>query len=350
MNFAAIQGLVNGTEQVVFDYTVTGSAVSSIPTGNILNGDEDGWYTIIGRVTTGTSDQGMMIQPNGDATAGNYGGRNIRVIDTTVASETGANFASFGTTGAVAFFVARLYAKSGAVRLFNVYRLGYASGTTINRIHSGAVVWNNTSDVIRSFTFKPDQANGLGVGSRIIVLKSNNFTVGQPMGNITTPYIKGAWVRVGSSVLSAPASSVPFYGLDGNRDVVYLWKISSKSGLNCKLNPNGLTTGIGFQRFYMQNTTIGGSRGTDTNFETGYADDNQESVGEGILFAPTGLIRTALNIYASEMTGTTVTTLYARGHVLSNTTDNITSMIFNATTKNFAAGSVFELYALRPNG
>jgi hypothetical protein len=41
MKIGNLEGLVNGTEQVVFDYEVTGSPVSSISTGNILNGNEE---------------------------------------------------------------------------------------------------------------------------------------------------------------------------------------------------------------------------------------------------------------------------------------------------------------------
>jgi len=77
---------------VVFDYEVTGSAASSIDTGAILNGDVDGWYTIIFRMISAANSNYIKATFNSDGGT-NYGHLGIAASVTTVSSAaaTGGN-------------------------------------------------------------------------------------------------------------------------------------------------------------------------------------------------------------------------------------------------------------------
>jgi hypothetical protein len=360
MNFGNIQGLVNTVEQVVFDYEVTGSAVSSISTGNILNGNEDGWYTIIFRLIAGATTSLEVLQFNGD-TGTNYGhcGINATVAAVSNYSGTGQTGIPFGygaSAGNSEIHVARVYAKSGAVRLVNHLRNYNISGTTIDGFVSMGSVWNNTADNIISLSVS-GTANGLGVGTRIIILKSNNFTNGTPTGVITTPYIKGSWVRVGSQVLGSAASSVTFSGLDGDRDVVYAYSCQYKAsggtlgGALIRLNSDSATN-YGYQFAGATSTTIvAGRDGAQTGFYSGTATSAGAcGYASGIIFAKSGFIRPCVASVMETISGTTVTYMHTFGYSWNNTASNLTTLSVHATTNNFDTGSQFDLYALRPNG
>lgn len=363
MNFGNISGLVNGTEQVVFDHEVTGSAVSSIPTGNILNGDEDGWYTIIYR-HIGVSTVGLGLLFNGDSGT-NYGRRGIRFGDTTVAdtNATGETlgYITFNPTpsGQTAFSVIRLYAKSGSVRLFNVVGFDAISGTTVSDGLVGGGIWNNTADNLVSITVTPDSgSNNIGVGSRMIVLKSNNFTNGTPTGVINTPYIQGSWVEVGTRTLAAKSTSFDFTGLNGDRDVLYLLscQVKSDSGnmgeTGLRFN-NDTGSNYGYQEVYAQNTGITAARYTArTNIN---AACNAWTTGYGgmaniLIFAKSGFNRCTLGSSVQDINGTAIEYLNMDGGTWQNTADVINQITLYTGTDKIAAGSVCRLMALRPNG
>jgi hypothetical protein len=351
--------LVNGTETVVFDNEVTGSAVSSISTGNILNGDEDGWYTVI--VRKNAEDQTSYIRLNGDG-ANNYGLRGISATDTTVADASSTAYSGIytggGGAGSSSFSITKIYAKSGAVRLANTTTAAVVVGTTVTFLYVVGTVWNNTADNIVSMTLACSSGNNLGVGTRMIILKSNNFTGGTPTGVITTPYIQGSWVRVGSQVLTGTTTSVTFSGLDGDRDVIYCLSgvvlgAAGTSGNIAQLHFNSdAGTNYGYQRLTATDTTVAAARGTDTknsltNFTAGYYGHFNH-----LVFAKSGFIRPSINQYIDRVTGTTITQLACYGQSWNNTANNITSMLIDSDygANAFAAGSQFDLYALRPGG
>ena len=358
MNFGNIEGLVSGVESVVFDYEVTGSAVSSISTGNILNGDEDGWYTVIGRMINTSTASNLIMRFNGDSGT-NYGIRGIDASNTTVSDISATGYighylCAAGASESVGMFVARFYAKSGAVRLVNAQRVEYINGTAVSRIRMAGSVWSNTADNIINAVFAADVGNGLGVGTRIIILKSNNFTNGTPTGVINTPYIKGAWVEVGSSVLGGEASSVTFDNLDGDRDVLYRLTYESKAGtgaigtIKIELN-NDTGTNYGYQYLYAINTAVAATRSSAAYLygSVGNTAGDLSSM-DLLLFAKQGFVRPAIQTFTGVVSGTTVTLLGTMGSVYSVTNTNITKMKISQT--NFAAGSQFKLMALRPNG
>jgi hypothetical protein len=358
MKIGNLEGLVNGTEQVVFDYEVTGSPVSSISTGNILNGNEDGWYTIILRVASDTGGI-VWLRLNGDSGT-NYGRLGIAANGAGVSNSSGTGLTGMmisnydGDWGGIGFSVARIYAKSGAVRLMNAIESDGINGTTVNWFYPHSNVWNNTADNIISISIV--SAGNISVGSRLIILKSNNFTNGTRTGVITTPYIKGSWVRVGSTVLTSAASSVTFSGLD--RDVVYCLKLAAKFASNIGW-PNCITfnsdsnTNYGQQYLAATNTTVEALRQTAMTYYQldMYGGLTDKYVSEiHFIFAKSGYLRTILGTSIMNVNGTTVAALETTGAVWQNTTDNITSIKTAMSTSTYAIGSQFELYALRPNG
>lgn len=358
MRFGLIQGVVNGTESVVFDHEVTGAAVSSISTGNILNGDEDGWYTVIARHIYDTADSTLQAYFNADSTAGNYGYRGITAANTTVANVNStsalirlAAVASGSTSG---FSILRFYAKQGAVRMLNGTNVCNINGTTVTQLETIGSVYSVTNTNITGMVFAPS-AGKCGVGTRIIILKSNNFTGGTPTGSITTPYIKGAWVRVGSQVLGSAASSVTFSGLDGDRDVLYYLSSSIKAANatgDIKINLNNDTgNNYGYQRLTGTNTTVAAARATPSCLYAGVTGTNAYlSQHNTLLFAKQGFLRPAITQTINDITGTTVTAIWTLGQSYSVTNTNITEIDIAVSTNNFDTGSQFDLYALRPNG
>ncbi len=359
MIFGNLSGLVNGTEQVVFDSEVTGSAVSSISTGNILNGDEDGWYTIIARFVVVT-DATFTMRINGD-TGANYGLRLISGAGNTAgptfrnSGRTSMRIAE-GNSGNNGFAIFRLYAKSGTIRLAQGITNDYITGTTCGEILTVGQVWNNTTDNITSLSFLTVGTN-IGVGTRVIILKSYNFTNGTPTGIISTPYIKSSWVRVASQVLGAPASSVTFSGLDGDRDVLYNLSMSAlmASGQSVILRPNNDNTSgrYGRQTLYGLDTSVLALRETSKD---GYYASFPESNGNYnlinfLLFAKSGFIRPGVSQTVGGISGTTIDDIICMGHSMNETSTNITSLVASISGGgNFDTGSQFDLYALRPNG
>jgi hypothetical protein len=366
MNFGNISGLVNGTEQVVFDYAVTGSAVSSISTGNILNGNEDGWYTVIARCIGGSTGPYVNywgVQFNGD-TGTNYGFRGIDVQNTGISNQSTAGLTQLYLSyegcnqNSVALYVLKIYAKSGSVRLINSILADGIATTTVQGLAINGHVWSNTADNLVSMTFMGNAGAGTyAVGSRIIILKSNNFTNGTLTGSITTPYIKGSWVRVGSQVLGAAASSVTFSGLDGDRDVAYAASVSIKGGANTntillRLNGDNTANIYGKQHLMGEGTTKEGLRATGSGIYMSYmATAGYYGQGNAIVFAKTGFCRTALVTYVSGITGTTVTRFVLTGWSYNETSTNITSVVVSSDQADgMDSGSQIDLYALRPNG
>lgn len=356
MNYGIIEGLVNGVSQVVFDHEVTGSAVSSVSTGNILNGDEDGWYTIIARIID-TSSGSSFLRFNADSGT-NYGYRGMYAASTTVGdySETGRTgiLTHYSATANVSSFaVIRVYAKSGSVRLANSFYAGNISTTTVTEIAPLGQVWNNSADNIVSASFIP--AGTFAVGTRIIILKSNNFANGTPTGIITTPQIKGAWVRVGSRVLDAPESSVTFPDLDGDTAVLYYLSISAKEavaqqGVNLQFNADG---GSNYGRQFLKaiSTTISAARGTGEAAITAL-NDGPVLTGDvylqfqSIIFAKSGFVRPVISYGCNQIKDTQCSAIETVGGVWSNTEDNITEIKASYRSNGYAAGSTFDLYAL----
>jgi hypothetical protein len=216
-------------------------------------------------------------------------------------------------------------------------------------------VWNNAVDNITSMQIISDTGE-IDIGSRIIILKANNFTGGMPTGVITTPYIKGTFVRVGSQELSGTASSVTFSGLNGDNDVVYYLTAFVKGALAqgnyALVQINGATTNYIQQSLNCNSTTVSASRAAQAGYPISYTTTSSNyGCGNMLIYAKTGFPRLAISNIALEVSGTTVMYLRTNGCAYTVTDTNVTSLVVNGEASNgFGAGSRFDLYALRPNG
>lgn len=337
------------TGNVVFDYEVTGSAVSSINTGSILNGDVDGWYTIIIMCVSG-ADATHYIRPNGD-TGANYGFLGTYAISTTVASASATGgtgmWAGYNKTSKSSLSVFTMYAKSGAVRLGNATCASSINGTGVELLYGICSVWNNTADNITSMKIEPSRANGFGVGTRVIILKGNALAVG------TSPGTTGAWKRVGTSVLGSAASSVTFSGLNGDTAVCYYLSGQIKASASYTYFPVRLNndSGANYRQQFLraENTTASANNFTNRTFllgNIGGASSGKYINSMYLIFAKSGFLRPAINFCSDGILGTEVYHIQTSGECWSNTADNISNIVVPALDKDFTAGSQFDLYAL----
>lgn len=363
MKFGNIQGLVNGTESVVYDYTVSGSARTTIDTstdGNIATLG-DGEYTIILFGVAGSSGDNIRIRFNGVANDTYFGSRSIYAYDTSVGDDTGITIgATTANTSPICLGVFNLIAKTNYVKLMNGLHTRNIGGTTVTILISGGYV-NNSTDALSSIQFLSASANQLGVGTRVIILKKNNFTEGTLTGVINSPYIQGSWVRVGtpsigstigSIILPSATNTLNFTNLDGNTAVCFYLRSQIKASGggtgHCLIRFNGDTgNNYGRQENLINNTTISGNRAVASAFNIAYAGTNgYYGQGEMLIFAKSGFIRPSLCASALDITGTTVGYIVQYGNSWNNSSDNITQISLTTSSNNWDAGSQFDLYAL----
>ncbi|KKM18202.1 hypothetical protein LCGC14_1668080, partial [marine sediment metagenome] len=94
--------------------------------------------------------------------------------------------------------------------------------TTIDKIASYAESWTNTADEITSLVVFADNTDGIGIGSRIILLKKVDVSSDMKTGAIEVQgEIENAWQKIYTNDLTSAAASVTISGLTGNTDVVY---------------------------------------------------------------------------------------------------------------------------------
>lgn len=361
--------------EVEFYSTGAKASIDTAVDGNTvtLNGDEDAFYTYI-LYHVGVA-EGLLYPTmifNNDSSA-LYGFRGLSIGNTTVGnwSGTAQNFHYVGgvDNGQVSFSVLRMSAKSGMPRFMDGMLVENVSGTTVNSIYPAGWVYNETGTNITRAKVGTTGTTGLGIGTRLIILKSNNFSGGVPCGSITAPSIKGSWVRVGSQTLSSPANNLTISGLNGNRDVLYLISIFLKGGANgaaycgAVIQPNSDNTdSYGFQLMRALNTAIAAWRTTTTTsgYDRGLA-ISHDSVAtdryehsQMILFAPTGNARVAIARSYQDVIGDgtgSASGIKIIGSVWKDTANNITDLyMYSNNSKVYAAGTTVEVYALRPAG
>jgi hypothetical protein len=335
-----------------------GDIVSSISTGNILNGNEDGWYTIISKVNmTTTANAGLVF--NGDTTAANYGYRGVGGVAAAVSDSTGTSFLGMlhagALTGNQGFAITKMYAKSGFVRLASTHCSYDVNGTTVGGAYVWGTVWNNSVDNIRSIALTAG-GNAIGIGSRFIVIKSSHFTNGTPTGTIDTKNLRGSWIRVGRVKLGAAASSVTFTGLDGDRDVVYYLSaaVTAVDGTmdTIYVRPNNASgaTDYGYQNLGAVATAVSAARGTYAKYQLTQAGINTAGSGTLLIYAKSGWARLAIGQATYSISGTTIGGWYTHGASWNEAPTNISSLVVFPYAGNMPIGTMLTLYALRPNG
>lgn len=362
MRFGEISGSVDGSESIVYDNEISGSPVTTFSTGNILAryGSGSGFFMIC-RLISGATSSVARLRLNADS-GNNYGVRGTSAVNTSVADWASSTTSSIyltsaPTNGNSGLCVLRILPKIGLDRKVMGTQVYNISGTSVNGIIPFGGVWTDSINNLLSMDFLNDAANGYGVGSHVIILKQNSFTNATNCGAISTPYIKGSWVRVGSSILGSPATSIPFT-VNGDRDVFYILKGAIRTASSTAahhyitFNSDG-GSNYGFQYLNMNNTTISAATGASTSINTALNTDAQNTyrMFKILIYAKSGYVRPLIIETMRNITGTTVTESHMAGHVWNNTVDNLIDITLASTqTNGIDTGSQVELYALRPNG
>jgi hypothetical protein len=161
--------------EIVTDYTVSGSAVSTITVSN-LTGNTDEFYMfemyVIGAVVSE-----VAIRPNSDSTANNYRYQYLQVTNATVAAgradyTNGLVVGNTNTIGDLMHAVGWISAKSGQRRPMIVYGQSNINATTLD-LFNWSTYWKNTADEITSLVFRSSGAGSpIGVGSRLRLWKA----------------------------------------------------------------------------------------------------------------------------------------------------------------------------------
>ena len=165
----------------VYDYTVTGSAVTSLSiTG--LNGDTAKEFKLEARIVNGYNGAANYgVRPNNDSGL-NYGYQILYNSNaTTPAAVRGTsaliylnNGGGSSALGDVFQTSAVIQAKSGYVRTAIIESTDKIVTTTVNFASLAGFSWNNTADNITSLVCLADQTGGLGVGSQITLWSRNH--------------------------------------------------------------------------------------------------------------------------------------------------------------------------------
>lgn len=157
----------------VYETTLTEAATSVTISG--LAGNTDEIYILRCKFVNGYDGASQYcLRPNND-TGSNYGLQYLSGANTTLSAGrvTPAYFdlAYCGAINRIGYVDYTLYAKSGYLRTLSGYRIEDVTGTTVGNAYILGQSWNNSANEITSLVILSDQANGLGVGSSIILYK-----------------------------------------------------------------------------------------------------------------------------------------------------------------------------------
>jgi hypothetical protein len=161
----------------------------------------------------------------------------------------------------------------------------------------------------------------------------------------------GGWQLVEEKVFTEAATSYTFSGLNGDVDEEYrvISRLVNGYDGSCvyRIHPNNDSgSNYGYQWVQGDNTTASALRGSTSGLSlNGLATLNYIGFSDTIIYAKSGSTRTAIQKRTANITGTTVTSISLWGESWNNTTDNITSLVMQASQANgIGIGSHFYLF------
>jgi len=357
MRFGTLNAQIDGFWVVAHDSGELAAATDSYDiTG--LAGDTDQEYRLIARFVSNGSSVDYRLTMNNTG-SGNYGWQLIRGYDSSyqasraTAQDSISLIGSALESGEIEMADVHFFVTSGLIKTANALIAGAIAGTTVDEIKQKSFVFNSTSEVT-SIKIACGAANGIGVGTRFILLKKVHASDGMKLGAARPNQLENAWERIYSKTLTAAATSLVISNLEGDTDCVYrlvLKQVNGYAGVASVLVSLNSDTGVnyGFQMLYGQNTTVGASRNNNlTGIGVSYTNGISElCLSDSLIYAKSGYERTALISKNVDVNGTAITQIELRGESWNNTTDEVTSLLLTATNANgLGIGTTIELYRL----
>ena len=363
MKTGTIDGTIDDLYQVEYDSGELSTAQTSLTISNI-SGDVDKEYILIIRaINDNVALAYYKVRFNND-TGSNYGTQQILGENSAISAARwtadGAPFGSAGGSGGAAMAIATVHAKSGYVRTLHNCVAYQISGTTVSDLGLRGQSWNNDSDNITSLVVVSSVSDGLGVGSRIILLKKVVSTDGIKAGNLEVQGdIENAWQKIyGANISGSSQTTVTISNLDGDNDILYKLIVRTVNDYNgavdtIYLKPNNDTgSNYGYQFIRAYGSTADASRSAGHSngiMRLGRANNlNELSISETLMYAKSGYVRIAIvSASAEAVSGTTVGYLDYYANCWNNTANNITSLVVGAIqTNGLGVGTQIELYRL----
>lgn len=358
MRFGALNAQIDGFWVVAHDSGELAAAVTEYDiTG--LAGDTDQEYRLIARfVSNGTAvDYRLTMNNTG---SGNYGWQLMRGYDTsTQASRATAQdsislIGSALESGEIEMADVHFFITSGLIKTGIALISGAITGTTIDEIKQKSFVFNSTSEVT-SIKIACGAANGIGVGTRLILLKKVHATDGMKLGAARPNQLENAWERIYSKTLTAAVTSVTIPNLEGDTDQVYKIIVRAVNGYAGSTNVNLLInndtgSNYGYQVLAGEEATVSASRSTTGTLMALAAMTTaigNLSLATALIYAKSGYVRTVINDRSKGIDGTTISSITLWGQVWNNSADEVVSINFVANqTNGIGVGTQIELYRL----
>lgn len=298
-----------------------------------LNGDVDEEYELIARIVSGADSNAIGLRPNND-TGNNYGYQVLNGNNTIAAalrdtSEAMVNLDYYsGATNSIIMSKTIIHAKSGYVRTFITKTVENIVTTTVASITLIGNSWNNTADNITSLVFLANQTNGIGVGSRIILLKKSS-----------TLDTTKTWEEIYTTTLTEAATSITIPSLTGNTDCLYRLRArivngyngGSNSNISLRLN-NDTADNYGTQTILGSDTTVSAYRNVNSQinlFESAFLANTPGTISmcNILIYSKSGYVRTVIGESNARINTTTITSISLTGGSWNNTADEITSIV-----------------------
>lgn len=340
MKTGSLEGFVDRTWQICHDSGELAAAATSYTISG-LDGDTDVKYRLIVRGVAGVTNSNFLMRFNND-TGTNYGIQRLSGQGTNVLAARGTATAAYlnvnlttPANGSVNRSDTLIQAKSGSVRTLTIKDIGQLSGTTVDIVSVQGWSWNNTADNITSIVVLSDQASGIGIGSRFILLKEVHVPSGLRTGELDIRgTLKGAWQEVyRHTVTGAAETAITVSGLKGNTtDQILRVRVRGVNGysgaVNAWIKPNNCGAGsCGYQSVAGNDATPSAYRSTSEAgfFCGGFGALNQVMHSETIIYAKSGFVRTAIQ----EVLHANGTVVYLFGSSLNDTSNEIISLVIS---------------------
>jgi hypothetical protein len=348
---------INNLMQVVYDSGELTVATTSITISG-LNGDADEEYILINRFVGGCESY-YRLRLNND-TAENYGQQTLIASSTDAAANRGTQYYIYlgyvSTNNELDISETIIHAKSGYVRTGISKIVTIIRNTGVQQILLRAESWNNTADNLTSLVVYASATDGIGIGSRIILLKKVKLSSGLKTGDLNIQgIIKGTWQEIYNTTLVAAASSITISGLTGNTDILYRLKTRIVAGASTapmwKIN-NDTGSNYDMQLLNINNTTIN-AYGPYNNNKIYFDVWDGMTIGqiqqsEVLIYIKSGYVRTFISKVSNGIATTTIGAIEFQGGIWRNTTDEITSLVItgNPATDCLGIGTYISLERL----